>query len=127
MSVLNSAIREDEPAHALFESRGWKHVRTFYTMRIDFDGPPDPVEFADGLTLRTVREGEDLTALAAAVDARAGTKVIFAKRAYSTWGDVEAACQIWSKRVAWQLTRLGVKRKPGVAMPTEEPTESRSF
>jgi hypothetical protein len=64
--------------------------------------------------------------LAAAVDDRAGSKVLFAKRAYQTWGDVEAACQYWSKRVAWQLARHGVQRKPGAALP-EEPSESRSI
>lgn len=64
--------------------------------------------------------------LAAAVDDRAGTKVLFAKRAYQTWGDVGAACEYWAKRIAWQLARHGVQRKPGVAMP-EEPSESRSF
>jgi hypothetical protein len=64
--------------------------------------------------------------LAAAVDARAGTKVLFAKRAYQTWGDVTAACEYWSKRIAWQLARHGVQRKAGVGMP-EEPSESRSF
>ncbi len=64
--------------------------------------------------------------LAAAVDDRAGTKVLFAKRAYQTWGDVAAACDYWSERIAWQLARQGVQRKPGVAMP-EEPKESRTF
>jgi uncharacterized protein DUF3313 len=64
--------------------------------------------------------------LAAGVDNRAGTKVLFAKRSYQTWGDVEAACDRWSSRVAWQLARVGVQRKPGAAMP-EEPSESRSF
>ena len=60
--------------------------------------------------------------LAAAADDRAGTKVLFAKRAYSTWGDVEAACGYWSDRIAWQLARHRVQRKPGVGMP-EEPRE----
>jgi len=64
--------------------------------------------------------------LAAAVDQRAGTKVLFAKRAYTTWGDVEEACDRWAKRVAWQLARAGVQRKPGAAMP-EEPGEGRSL
>jgi hypothetical protein len=64
--------------------------------------------------------------LAAAVDDRAGTKVLFAKRAYQTWGDVAAACEYWSKRIAWQLARHGVQRKPGVPMP-EEPSQSRSI
>jgi len=64
--------------------------------------------------------------LAAGVDQRAGTKVLFAKRAYSTWGDVQAACEYWAKRITWQLARIGVQRKPGVAMP-EEPTQSRTI
>ena len=64
--------------------------------------------------------------LAAAVDDRAGTKVLFAKRAYTTWGDVQAACGYWSDRIAWQLARSGVQRKPGVGMP-EEPKESRTI
>ncbi len=64
--------------------------------------------------------------LAAAVDDRAGTKVLFAGRAYTTWGDVEAAFKYWSDRIAWQLARVGVQRLPGVAMP-EEPKESRTI
>jgi hypothetical protein len=64
--------------------------------------------------------------LAAAVDDRKGTKVLFAKRAYSTWGDVQAAFGYWSDRIAWQLARHGVVRLPGVSMP-EEPKESRTI
>ena len=64
--------------------------------------------------------------LAAAVDQRAGTKALFAKRAFTTWGDVEAACDFWSSRAAWQLARQGVQRKAGVPMP-EEPSQSRSL
>ena len=64
--------------------------------------------------------------LAAAVDDRAGTRVLFAKRAYTTWGDVQAACSYWSGRISWQLARHGVQRKPGVGMP-EEPKESRTI
>jgi hypothetical protein len=75
------------------------------------------VEILDSVTNRR---------LAAAVDARAGTKVIFAKRSYKTWGDVDAACEYWAKRIAWQLAKHGVQLKEGVEMP-EEPSESRSF
>jgi len=64
--------------------------------------------------------------LAAAVDDRAGTKVLFAKRAYSTWGDVEAACKYWSERVAWRFGQLGIQLKPGASKP-EEPKESRTI
>jgi len=64
--------------------------------------------------------------LAAAVDARAGTKALFAKRAYQEWGDVQAAMDYWSKRVAWRLAKAGVQLKPGATMP-EEPQEPRSL
>lgn len=64
--------------------------------------------------------------LAAGVDDRAGTKVLFAKRAYTSWGDVQAACSYWASRISWQLARHGMQRKPGVGMP-EEPKESRTI
>jgi hypothetical protein len=64
--------------------------------------------------------------LAAAVDERSGTKVLFAKRTFTTWGDVEAASEYWANRIAWQLARHGVQRKAGVAMP-DEPSQSRSL
>lgn len=53
------------------------------------------------------------TRLAAAVDSRAGTKRLFTTRTFSTWGDVEAACEYWAKRVALFLVNQGVRRKPG--------------
>jgi len=64
--------------------------------------------------------------MAAAVDARAGTKALFAGRSYEKWGDVQAAIDYWSKRAAWQLSRQGVQLKPG-ATPPAEPQEPRSF
>jgi hypothetical protein len=64
--------------------------------------------------------------LAAAVDDRAGTKVLFAKRAYTTWGDVQAACEYWSEGAAYRLAKLGVQLKPGASMP-EEPKQSRTI
>ena len=64
--------------------------------------------------------------LAAAIDERAGTKVLFAKRAYTEWGDVQAALDYWSQRLTWHLGRQAVQLKPGASMP-EEPKEPRSF
>lgn len=64
--------------------------------------------------------------LGAVVDRRAGTKVLFAKRAYQTWGDVYEACQEWSKAFAWRLARLGLQLKPGAPMP-EKPVQSRTI
>jgi len=66
--MLNSVIEEDAPAHRLLEDRGWNQVRSFYTMRIDFDGAPDPAVFADGITVRTFRAGEPVEDLARTVD-----------------------------------------------------------
>ena len=57
--------------------------------------------------------------LAAAVDARAGNKALFTTRTFTKWGDVEAADKTWAERIAWQLARHGVQRKPGAPMPKE--------
>lgn len=57
--------------------------------------------------------------LAAAVDARAGNKALFTTRTFTKWGDVEAAARLWAGRVAWQLARHGVQRKPGAPMPKD--------
>ena len=64
--------------------------------------------------------------LVAAVDARAGTRVLFAGRTFTTWGDVQAAITFWSQLTAWQLARAGVQLKPGAAMPAE-PEAARSL
>jgi hypothetical protein len=57
--------------------------------------------------------------LAAAVDSRAGNKALFSSRTFTKWGDVEAAQKLWAERIAWQLARHGVQRKPGAPMPKE--------
>jgi hypothetical protein len=62
--------------------------------------------------------------LAAAVDDRAGTEALYGRHSFKTWGDVEAACDYWSARVAWRLATGGVQVKPDAKMP-EEPTQSR--
>ena len=64
--------------------------------------------------------------LAAAVDERAGTKAFFPRRSYRTWGDVEAACDYWSKRIARRLAQAGVQPKTDAKTP-EEPEQSFSF
>lgn len=64
--------------------------------------------------------------LAAAVDSRAGNKALFSLRTFQKWGDVEAACNLWAQRVAWQLVRQGVRRKPDAPEP-ETPREPRTL
>ncbi len=51
--------------------------------------------------------------LAAAVDARAGTKGI--TRAFSKWADVQAALDYWAERTELFLEKQGVQQKPGAA------------
>ena len=55
--------------------------------------------------------------LAAAVDEQSGSKVFFPRRAYRTWGDVEAACDYWSKRIVWRLAEAGVQLQPEAKTP----------
>ncbi len=60
--------------------------------------------------------------LAAGVDQRAGTKVfafIAARRTFTTWGDVKAACNYWAERAAIALLKNGVRPKPGAPPPPE--------
>ncbi len=73
-----------------------------------------------------VRDSITERRLAAVVDERAGTKALFSKASYTTWGDVEKAARWWAQRIAWQLARVGVQRKAGAAMP-EKPEPSRAL
>lgn len=56
--------------------------------------------------------------LAAVADSRAGTKAILTTRTFTTWGDVEAACDHWAQRTTRFLVRSGVRTRPG-APPIE--------
>ena len=55
--------------------------------------------------------------LAASVDERAGNKALFSARTFQKWGDVEAACQFWARRIAFHAAKYGVRRKTGAPMP----------
>jgi GNAT superfamily N-acetyltransferase len=54
--ATNSA---NERAAALLRSRGYTLARRFWRMAIEMDAPPNPPELASGITIRTVRDGED--------------------------------------------------------------------
>jgi hypothetical protein len=66
------------------------------------------IELVDSVTNRR---------LAAAVDARAGTKDLLSVRTFQTWGDIEAAAEYWSTGVADFLREQGVQALPA---PPEE-------
>ena len=55
--------------------------------------------------------------LAAAVDSRAGTKGLPSGAMFKKWSDVKFAAELWASRIAWQLGRHGVLRKPGTEAP----------
>jgi hypothetical protein len=64
--------------------------------------------------------------LAASVDERAGNKALFTGRTFSKWGDIEAACRFWARRIAYYAAKEGVRRKPGAPMP-ERPEGPRTL
>ncbi len=46
-------------AKSLFESNGWKHIRSSYTMRIDLeDAPPPAPDIPPGIVIRTYQPGD---------------------------------------------------------------------
>lgn len=61
--------------------------------------------------------------LAAVVDRRSGNEAMFTKRTFKTWGDVQAACEFWGRRAAFNLVKLGVRRKPNPEELDKEPRE----
>jgi len=48
--------------------------------------------------------------LAAAVDRQTGTKALIRGNKFSTWGDVQSACEYWADRVDKFLTKQGVRQ-----------------
>ena len=74
-----------------------------------------------------VRDSVTGRRLAAAVDSRAGNKALFAGRSYTKWGDVQYATNLWTQRIAWQLVRHGVQRKPGAPDIGELPESPRQM
>ncbi len=61
-----------------------------------------------------IRDSITRERLAAAVDERAGTKVLFLispRRTFTTWGDVKAAAKFWAENVRDFLVAQGVRQK----------------
>ncbi len=54
--ATNSA---NERAAALLRARSYTLARRFWRMAIEMDAPPSPPELATGITIRTVRDGEE--------------------------------------------------------------------
>jgi mycothiol synthase len=83
-SVMGYTAAEDEPLRDLFSSSGYELVRHSYRMRIDLNGAPSPPEWPDGISVRTMREGEERRIYEAQNASFAGTWM-FHPEPYETW------------------------------------------
>jgi mycothiol synthase len=55
--------KEATGSKKLFDDLGYKHIRSFYQMRIDMDGPVPEPEWPEGITLRTYNPETDAEAV----------------------------------------------------------------
>ena len=60
--------QRDEVSKKLFSDRGYQRIRSFYTMRINFDTPPAEPEWPAGITMRLYNPETDLEAVYRVVD-----------------------------------------------------------
>ncbi|HEX3269306.1 MAG TPA: GNAT family N-acetyltransferase [Ktedonobacterales bacterium] len=83
----------NEEAGALFAHEGYAPIRNFYRMRIDMTEPPPAPIWPEGVTLRTVKTGEE-----ALQDQRAVFEAV--EEAFSDhWGHVPRTFESWIERV----------------------------
>jgi len=88
---LGQGIPEaDDDARRLLESRGYRRTRSFYRMRVDFDGAVPDANWPEGIRVRTFDPEADLDALVRAV-----------REAFRDhWGYVEASLD--EERASWR-------------------------
>jgi len=58
-SLMGYTSEDDEPLRALYARSGYDLVRHSYRMRIEVDGERSEPEWPDGVSVRTMREGEE--------------------------------------------------------------------
>ena len=68
VSVRCGCLSSYQPAKTLFAERGMTLIRHFYRMQIDLDQPPQPAQFPPHITIRTLVEQPDLSAIFQAVE-----------------------------------------------------------
>jgi mycothiol synthase len=78
---------ENEAAARLFEELGFREVRHFFQMRVDFDHAPEPPVWPPGITVSTFRR-EDARAFKAALEE------VFAEE----WGHQQMSYEEWLER-----------------------------
>jgi mycothiol synthase len=82
--LMGYASAEDRPLIELFERTGYRRVRHSYHMRIDLDGQQPKPEWPDGVSVRTMREGEERRVYEAQTASFADTWM-FAPDPYEIW------------------------------------------
>jgi len=75
---------EDASLNDLFEGTGYRRARHSFRMQIDLDGDQPAVEWPDGISVRTVREGEERRVYDAQMASFADTWM-FAPDPYESW------------------------------------------
>jgi mycothiol synthase len=82
--LMGYTAADDAPLRDLFASSGYEVVRHSYRMRIDLDGTPPAPEWPDGMSIRTMGDGEEREFYDAHNASFAGTWM-FHPEPYETW------------------------------------------
>ncbi len=87
--VLTNAVNgANRPARALLEGEGYAAARHFWRMVIDLDGPPAPVDWPEGITVRPCASEADERAVFFATD----------EAFHDHWGYVPETYEEWRPR-----------------------------
>jgi mycothiol synthase len=82
--LMGYTSADDAPLRDLFASSGYEVVRHSYRMGIALDGTPPPPEWPDGISVRTMRDGEERRFYDSHNACFAGTWM-FHPEPYETW------------------------------------------
>jgi mycothiol synthase len=82
--LLGYTSADDPPLVELFERAGYRRVRHSFRMRVDLDGDRAEPEWPDGVSVRTMREGEERRVYEAQMASFADTWM-FAPDPYDVW------------------------------------------
>jgi ribosomal protein S18 acetylase RimI-like enzyme len=69
VSMSAGSFSKHQPTIDLLSDRGYHELRRYYTMAIDFDAPPAAPVWPEGITVRTMRPGEERAVFTASNEA----------------------------------------------------------
>ncbi|MBA2363782.1 MAG: GNAT family N-acetyltransferase [Chloroflexia bacterium] len=85
VTLGNATNSADEQAVALLRARGYTLARRFWRMAIEMDTPPAPPELPSGITIRTIRPGEEYRAVYEAQQESFRDHWGFVPRSFESW------------------------------------------